>query len=315
MKRLFSIQEAGIFVTLLVLVVTFQLINPVFLSAGNVAGILRAMAYTGIMAVGLSICLIAGTIDISVGAIAGLSSVVFSEAMVHGFPIPMAVAVSVVIGALAGYVNSLIIVRLRVSPFITTISTMYVFRGLASYISSGYSIYPLPAEVNKFGSMQPLGVSWSFLIMVAVMVLVQVLLDRSVWGLCLRATGSDYQSAADNEVNVKAIQTSALVIVGALAAVAGVLVTTILGAGQPTAGTGWEIVAIAGCAIGGVSLFGYEGSIWGLFLGLLTIQVINNGIITVGISIYTQNIFIGIILLVSMVMDVRRRKFMNIEQF
>jgi ribose/xylose/arabinose/galactoside ABC-type transport system permease subunit len=131
----------------------------------------------------------------------------------------------------------------------------------------------------------------------------------------LRATGSDYESAESTEVNVKGIQTSALTISGGLAGLAGVLVTTILGAGQPTAGTGWELIAIAGCAIGGVSLFGYDGSMLGLFAGLLTLQVISNGIVTIGIPPYIQNVVIGAILLSSMIIDVRRRRYVNIEQF
>lgn len=315
MKRVLSISEFGIISVLLLLAITFQTINPVFLSPGNVAGMLRAMAYTGIIAVGLALCLMAGTIDISVGAIAALSCIVFSKLVVMGVPIWTSTLLAIVTGMLAGMVNAFVIVKLKVSPFITTISTMYVFRGMANFISSGYSVYPLPESVTIFSRYAPLGVSNAFWIMVAIMVVVQILLSKSVWGLCVKATGSDIEAAECTEVNVQNIQTSVLVINGGLAGLAGVLVTTILGAGQPTAGTGWELIAIAGCAIGGVSLFGFEGSMFGLFCGLLTLQVISNGIITVGIPPYFQNVTIGIILLSSMIVDVRRRVYMNIEQF
>lgn len=315
MKSLISRSEFGIAATLIVLVTVFQTINPVFLSPANVAGMLRAMAYSGILAVGLSLCLIAGTIDISVGATAALACIVFTKLMVSGVPIWISTLSAIVTGIVAGTVNAFVIVRLRVSPFITTISTMYVFRGMANFLSAGYSVYPLPPSITEFSRLSPLGVSWAFWIMVAIMIIAQIFLDRSVWGLCVRATGSDIEAAECNEVNVKYIQTSVIVILGGLAGLSGVLVTTILGAGQPTAGTGWELIAIAGCAIGGVSLFGYEGSMYGLFLGLFTLQVITNGIVTIGVPAYFQNVVIGVILLASMIMDVRRRYFMNIEQF
>jgi ribose transport system permease protein len=316
MKKFLGVQESGILVVLIVLIIFFQAVNPIFLSPGNVAGMLRAMSYTGIVAIGLALCLISGTIDISVGGVVGLSTVVFSKAMVYlELPILMAALLGILMGVLAGWLNSLLIVKLKVSPFITTISTLYVFRGFGFLISNGFSIYPLPDAVTQFSRLQPFGISWAFLIMLGLMVVVQLFLSRSIWGLCLRATGSDYEIAENNEVDVKSIRTSALMIVGGLSGLAGVLVTTILGAGQPSAGTGWELIAVAGCAIGGVSLFGYEGSMYGLFLGLLTLQVISNGIVTIGIPPYVQNVVIGVILLASMVFDVRRRQFMNIEQF
>jgi ribose transport system permease protein len=315
-KRILSIPEFGITAMFIVLAILFQAINPVFLSPGNVAGMLRAMAYTGFIAIGLSLCLISGTIDISVGAIVGLSTIVFTKSMVAlEFPILISAIIAIGIGFLAGLINAIVIVRLKVSPFITTISTLYIFRGIATLLSSGYSVYPLPAGVTDFGHIQSFGMSYAFIIMVAIMVLVSILLSKTVWGVRLRATGSSFESAECTEVNPKSIQIGALIISGGLAGLAGVLVTTILGAGQPTVGTGWELIAIAGAAIGGVSLFGYAGSMYGLFMGLFTLQVINNGLITVGMPPYFQNVAIGCILLISMIVDVRRRYFMNIEQF
>jgi len=313
-KKVLTIPEAGIVITLVLLVFLFWLIEPKFMSVGNIMGMLRALPYTGIIAIGLALCLISGTIDISVGATAGLSSVVFSKLVVHDWSMPAAMALSVAVGLLAGYTNSVAIVRLGVSPFITTISTLYIFRGLGTMISSGYSVYPLPEEVTRFGALQPLGINWPFLIMLAIMVVVAALLTRTVWGMCIRATGSDIDVAKCNEVDVVVIQTSTLVICGGLAALAGVFITCILGAGQATAGTGYELIAITGCAIGGISLFGYHGSMIGLFLGLLTVQIISNGMIVVGVPPYMQSVVVGGILLVSMIVDVRRRTLLNIEQ-
>lgn len=214
---------------------------------------------------------------------------------------------------MAGAINSIVIVRFKVSPFIATISAMYIYRGIGNFISSGFTVYPLPANIPAFGSAQPLGLSWPFIILVVIMVVVTIAM-ASTWGLCVRAVGSDSEVAFCNEVNVKAIQHSVIIISGGLAGIAGILVTCVLGAGQPYAGTGWELTAIAACAIGGVSLFGYQGNMIGLFMGLFTLQIINNGIVTAGVSVYLQVVTIGIILLVSMVMEAKRRSYLNLER-
>jgi ribose transport system permease protein len=315
MKRLFSVPEFGVGMVLVVLMLMFQALNPLFLSPLNIAGMLRATAYTGLVGAGMALCLISGTIDISVGATAGLASVVFSKLLVAGLPLVGSALAAVVVGLLAGSINSVTIVYFRVSPFIATISAMYILRGLANFASDGFSVYPLPPIVEKLGAQQPLGLSWALLVTICVLIVVAILLRATVWGLCLRAVGSDKESAECTEVPVKRIQSSALVITGGLAALSGVLVTGILGSGQAAVGTGWELNAIAACAIGGVSLFGYEGSMVGLFLGMMVIQVINNGIIMAGVSPELQTVVIGLILVGFVTVDVRRRLWMNIEQF
>ena len=175
-------------------------------------------------------------------------------------------------------------------------------------------MYPLPDAVNAFGVATPLGVSWAFWFLVVVLVVIALLLHSTVWGLSARATGSDFETAKCTEVDVYKVQLSAFLLSGALSACSGVLATMALGCGVYTMGTGWELIAIAACAIGGVSLFGYEGSMFGLFCGLATLQVIQTGIIILGISPYWQLIVIGSILLFSMVVDVRRRMYLNLEK-
>jgi ribose transport system permease protein len=313
-KKLLSIPEAGISVILLCLVVFFQLMNPVFLTQLNIVGMLRAMAYPGIIAVGMALCLISGVIDLSVGATAGLASVIFAYTSVYwhfGF-IP-ALLTALLCGFLVGLMNGLIITRLNITPFIMTICSMYVVRGLASWISNGFTIYPLPDGFAEIGSLKPLGVSVAFFVMIGVMLIAAYFLDHTVWGLTVRATGSDKESAKCTEVDVNSVHLSVFVITGVVSALAGVMVSLIINSGIATTGTGWELIAVAACAIGGVSLFGYEGSFVGLFLGLLTLQVIQNGIVVIGISPYTQNITIGLILLVSMIFEVRRRRWLNLE--
>lgn len=314
-KRIIAVPEAGIIFTAIVLCGIFGFLNPSFMSAPNFASMLRAMAYPGIVAVGLALCLISGTIDISVGATAGLAGIVFAQMVImFGLPLWVAVIVALLVGVLIGLVNAFWIVKMKIAPFIATIAMLYVLRGLASYLSKGFTLYPISDLAAEIGNARPLGISWAFIVMVVLMIVVEIMLNSSVWGLCVRATGSDIESAKCNEVDVNFIQRSTLVIAATCAAGAGVLVAMVLNSGVPTSGTGWELNAIAACAIGGVSLFGYQGSMIGLFFGLLVMQMILNGIVMIGVSSYLQIVVVGLILLVSIIIEVRRRTYFNLER-
>lgn len=314
LRRLLSMPETGIVCILLTLGTFFQILNPGFLSPLNLAGMLRAMAYPGIVSIGMALCLMAGVIDLSVGATAGLASVIFAELSTKlALPSILSAILALMSGLIIGWINGYIITRFRITPFIMTICSMFMVRGLASWISNGFTIYPLPAGFSAFGIEEPLGISWAFWVMVILLIAAALIVWRSVWGLEVRAVGSDKEAAACTEVNVNHIHRSVFIISGGTAAIAGVMVSLILNAGVATVGTGWELIAITACAIGGVSLFGYEGSFIGLFCGLFTLQAIQNGIVIIGINPYSQTVVVGAILLVAMVLEIRRRKWLNLE--
>lgn len=314
-KRIASYPGAGIFGILVLTTAFFWLCNPVFLSPANIAVMLRVMAYYGIVSVGMALCLISGMIDLSVGGTAGLASVIFAKGMyTWGMAFVPAILLGLLTGVVVGMVNSFIILKLKVTPFIATISMMFVLRGLANWVSNGYSIYPLPEGPSTLGNATPLGVSWAFIAFLVILAVAAYVLSRTVFGLCMRATGSDREVARWTEVPVNTVNTVTFVTVATLAALSGIFLSCMLNSGVPTAGTGWELTAITACAIGGVSLFGYEGSMFGLFCGLALLQVLQNGILMIGVSPYLQVVVVGIVLLISMILDVRRRAYLNLEK-
>jgi ribose transport system permease protein len=275
---------------------------------------MRALSYSGIIAVGMAVCLISGIIDLSVGSTAALSSVIFGTAMkTWGLDLLPAIGIALCLGAAVGAINSYLILKLRISAFIATISMMFVLRGLANWVSNGYTIYPLPAGVLELGSARPIGTSWAFIAFLLVAITADLVLRFSLLGLMLRAVGSDREVAKCTEVNVNQVNTIALVGISVLAALAGVFISFMTNAGSPTVGAGWEFTAITACAIGGVSLFGYHGSIFGLFCGLAVIQVIQNGIVMMGVSPYLQSVVVGAILLAAMYADIKRRTYLDLE--
>lgn len=311
-KRLFAVPELLILAVLALLAGFFELQNPLFLSWGNIAVLLRSSAFTGICAIGMAVLLISGQIDISIGSIAGLASVAFATLVTYKLPFIAAAGLGIVLGGFCGFINSQLVLRLRISAFLSTIATMYVFRGLAMTLTNGYTVYPLPAAVNSFGDAQPFGVSWSFWIFAALLVIIELVLYFTVWGLEVKATGSDKEIASWTEVNVKKVNMETFILCGALAALAAILLTARVQAGQPTMGQGWELNAIAAAAIGGVSLSGYTGSMVGVFLGVLLIQVLANGLVAMGASAYLQPIEVGVILACTAAIDVRRRERLKI---
>lgn len=303
--------EAGGFLICLGLMIFFTLLCPVFLSSTNLAGMLRGLSYTGIAAIGMAFCLISGTIDLSIGAVAALSSVVFALLSRQG--VVVAVVGALACGVMAGLLNGWLITYFSITPFVTTLCSMYMIRGVATWISNGYSIYPLPAGYAEFGSAQPGGISWAFWFFLILLILASILLDRTIFGLMVRAVGSDIDSARCTEINPEQIYRWVFVISGFCGSVAGIMVSLILNAGIATVGSGWELTAITACVIGGISLFGYHGSFVGLGIGLLILQVLQNGIIMIGVSPYVQNIVIGTLLLLAMISEVQRRKYFNLD--
>lgn len=313
-KEYLSKPSTGVFLVLVAMIVLFQLGNPDFLSQANIEAILRSMSYVGIIAIGMGLCLMSGVIDLSVGATSALASVLFSKAMVEwGWSLPVSILLAMLAGALVGLVNAYVIIKLKVTPFIATIATQFMVRGLALAWTRGFMVYPLPAGVGNIGMLKPLGVSVGFCVFLAVAVGAWFLLNRTVFGLELKATGSDYEIAKLTEVRYVLVHVVVLVLVGVLGSISGVLLSFVLNGGTPNVGMGWEFSAITACAIGGVSLMGYEGSIEGIIFGLLAIYALQNGVVVIGVSVFMQNVVIGIVLLVAVVLDVRRRRYLNLE--
>jgi ribose transport system permease protein len=302
-------RELSILVVIIALVILFQSINPTFLLPANVAVMLRSSAFVGIVAVGMGYLLMSGMIDISIGAIAGLASIVSSYLVVKmGASLTVGILGGVAVGVVCGLINAFLILRMRLPAFLATIGTMYVFRGLAQTISKGYTIYPLPDPIGDFGGAAPLGISWAWWLFIVLVVMGDLVLNHTVWGLKVKAIGSDREIARMTEVDVGRVSTHVFVLCAVCAAVAGMLLTSRIASGTPTLGEGWELGAITAAAIGGVSLFGYEGSMLGVLMGVLLIQVVQNGLVVIGASAYLQAVEVGVLLIFTAIVDVRRKE-------
>jgi ribose transport system permease protein len=308
-RRLIAIPEVGVLATLVGFIILFYSLNPIFLSPNNIATILRAMSFVGVIALGQVFLMVSGEFDLSVGATAGLAAIVCSSLMVSwNWGIFPAVLAGLLTGAVVGLVNAFVVLKMGVPAFIATLGMMNIAKGLNYLISKGYSIYPLPEAINNFGVAQPWNISWSFFIFIGLAVVFDQALRRTIHGRKLYAVGGNKEVANLAGINVTFIKASGFVLVGMMSGLAGMLLMARIITGQPTIGLGWEMNVIAGVVIGGVSLWGGVGTIAGAVIGLLIMQVVNNGLVVIDVDPYWQTVVIGVIMIVAVFIDLLRRK-------
>jgi ribose transport system permease protein len=296
-------------IPLAIAIAVFGANSETFLRWDNFALILSTCAFVGIVAVGQTLLIISGEFDLSVGAVAALSGYVSARLMAHGgWPIPLGLLAGLGIGCVAGFANGLLVTKFGVSSFIATIGMLYIARGLGEYLSHGESVFPIPHELTSAGLETLSGVALGFFAFLVLVVLAELTLRRTVPGRAMLATGSNEETARVIGINTKRVKMAAFVCVGALAAVAGMLQMITLGSGDPSAGIGWELTSVAAVVIGGTSLFGGSGSAFGTLIGVVTLQVISNGIVAVGLETNLQTIATGALMVLIVALDMVWRR-------
>jgi len=312
--RLFSliaVGEIGVIAALLLIVLLFYALEPAFLSARNLRAILNVVSFVGIIAIGQTVLLVAGEFDLSVGSVAGVSAVSAAQLMTTlAWPVPLAVIGGIGIGTLIGLVNGVVVVKCRIPAFIQTLGMLFIGQGLIQLITGGYPVYPLPAAVANFGMHSfAFGLGWSFAFFVVAALVADFVLRRTVLGRNLYATGGNPEVARLVGINTTWYKIGAFMSVGALAAVAGMLVMADLQSGTTSIGSGWELVVIAGVVVGGVSLFGGVGTVAGGVAGILLLKVVQSGLVVIGVNSNWQQIAVGVIMVTAVGLDILRRHY------
>jgi ribose/xylose/arabinose/galactoside ABC-type transport system permease subunit len=300
---------------LIVLVVAVNaLTHGDFLTVGNVRNVLRQITFTCVSAAGQTFVIITGGIDLSVGSIMGLAGVVMAL-FANAVPLdngPLLVFVTMLVGlavgAFAGYINAVPVVRLGLPPFITTLAMLQIARGLAFILAHGQ---PIPLASNAFnglGTGEFLGqIPYAVLLMLVVVAAFAVVLTQTRFGRYVFALGGNEEAARLAGINTRRTKTIVYVVCGALAALAGLLLMARFSSGSPQTGIGYELSVIAAVVVGGTSLTGGRGSIVGTFFGALLIGVLNNVMNLLNIESYTQQIVLGAVILLAVIVDQLRK--------
>jgi ribose transport system permease protein len=285
-----------------------SLATNTFWTATNIENLLRQGSMIAILAVGETFVIITAGIDLSVGAIAGFASLIVALLLGADYPIWLSVLITLLIGVGIGVFHAFGIVQMGLPPFIMTLATMQALRGIGLLITNGATISITNDAFTNFSQGSVFGVPNLFLMVVLIAIPAYVFLHHSKWGRYIFSIGSNIEAARLSGVNVKAMIYVAYILSAFCAAFVGVLLGTRIGIGNPTQGEGWELQAIASSVIGGTSLFGAIGSIYGPLLGSFILTTINNGANLLNLNSFWQRIITGLLIIVIVYFDSLRRK-------
>ncbi|MBN9657415.1 MAG: ABC transporter permease [Acidobacteria bacterium] len=302
------IQRLLPFLTLIALFAGLSLATPHFLTVVNLAAVIRQTAVINIIALGMTMVIIAGGIDLSVGSIMALCGLLGAMTVGQGQPILVGLAVGLLTGVACGLVNGLLVTKLRINPFIVTLGTLGIYRGVCLIISGGLPIQNMPKGFAFLGEGAILHIPFVLYVLFACAAGVHMLLEHTRMGRYAFAIGSNAEAAFYAGIPVSFHVTAIYAAGGLLTGLAGMVETSRLMTGQPTAGQGYELQAIAAVVIGGGSLRGGEGSVVGTLIGAYIMGLLSNGSDLLGISPYLQQAIIGAVIILAVVLDELRKR-------
>lgn len=308
------------FFALVAIIIVFSALSPNYFSVNNLLQMSAHVAVFAILALGMLLVILNGGIDLSVGSTVGMSGII-AGALMQGVDIPalglklfpsvwVVVVIALASGALVGVINGLLISRFKVAPFVATLGMLYVVRGAALLITGGLTYPSLQGQANLgntgfnyLGFNRVFGVPIGVIIMLVLAIVASVLLNRTVFGRWLYASGGNARAAELSGIPVKRVQIRAYVISGVCAAMAGVIIASELTSANPTAGETFELTAIAAVVIGGASLMGGRGTVRGTLLGAFVIGFLSDGLVIIGVSEYWQMIFKGAVIVLAVLLN------------
>lgn len=300
------------FIILIAFAIVISILNPRFLQTANLLNVLRQTSINAIIAAGVTFVILTGGIDISVGSILAFVGAVAAWMVTKEINLFMIIVVALLIGAAAGLFNGVLITRGNLQPMIVTLATMTLFRGFTLVFTDGkpisFATMKSAAAFKWIGAGTVGPIPTPIIIMILLFALCYFVLNNTAFGRHLYAIGGNEEAAFLSGVNAKRTKVTAFMVSGMTAALAGLIVTARLSSAQPTAGTGYEMDAIAAVVLGGTSLTGGQGNILGTVVGALIIGMLNNALNLMDVSSYYQTIVKGVVIIAAVLLDSRSRK-------
>ncbi|MBU8879252.1 D-allose ABC transporter permease [Bacillus sp. FJAT-29790] len=298
-------QNYGTFGILVLIILVLGILSPkYFFTVSNLTQVILQSSINIIVGAGEFFTILIAGIDLSVGSIMALTGMITAKLLVAGVPVVLSIIIGgIIVGALLGFINGFLVVKTNLHPFIITLGTLSIFRGLTLIISDARPVYGLPSEFTQGIA----GWLWFVPIPVIIAILIALVLtfvtNKTRMGRNIYALGGNSQAAWFSGINIKLHTIVVFIISGICAGIAGVVLTARIGAAEPLAGTGFELFAIAAAIIGGTSFFGGKGKIIGVVMGALIIGVINNGLNILNVSTYYQQIVMGSLIIGAVALD------------
>ncbi len=298
-----NLRDAGTLIGLAIIVVTFSFLTPVFFTLPNLLNILQQSSINALIALGMTLVIISGGIDLSVGPTAALAAILGATMMVAGVPVPLAILATLSIGALCGLFSGALIAYAGLQPFIVTLGGLSLFRAVALIYSGGNPVFGIPVAFRSVINSAVLGVPTPIVIAAVIALVLWLVMNKTPLGEYILAVGGNEEAARVAGVPVKRTKVTVYIISGALASLASLVLIGRLGAAEPTIGNLWELDAIAAAAIGGASLMGGKGSIVGTLVGAIILGALRNGLTLLNIQAFYQLLATGLIIIIAMLID------------
>lgn len=293
-------------IVLIVLFVVMSIVSPNFLRMNNLMNIMRQVSINGVISAGLTLVILTGGIDLSVGSLLAFSGAIM--ALLSNFDLPFIVILlaGFGLGVLFGLINGLIITRFNVQAFIATLVSMMFLRGATLVLTNGRPI-GIPRDGSQLfafiGKGNIFGIPFPIIITIILYIILHYVLTKTVYGRHLYAVGGNERAASLSGINTKRVKTITYIVSGITSFIAALIVTSRLSSAQPTAGEGYEMDAIAAIVLGGTSMAGGYGTILGTFIGVLIIGIVNNTLNLLNVQSYYQQIAKAVIILIAVLMD------------
>lgn len=310
--------EYGAFLALAFLVILLSIIAPDFRTGSNFLTLLRQASFNGLIAFGMTLVILSDGIDLSVGSVFALSSIICAKLIMLGLPTPVAILIALAAGTAMGFLSGVLVTKGRLQPFIATLITMTAYRGLAYIITDGKPVSRL-AESATSGAFffkvlgkgnvllfDSIRIPIPVIILIVAFLIVAFVLHKTTFGRRIYATGSNAKCAALVGVNTSKVKIACYSISGFLSTLAGLMMISRVNSAQPNLAVGYELDAIAAVALGGTSMSGGRGKIAGTIAGVLIIAVLNNGLNIMGVSSYYQDVIKAGVILVAVLSDRKR---------
>lgn len=301
------LNDHNIIYAVVLLTIILTCISDKFLSVNNIMNILRQTSMVAIIAIGAFYTIVGGGIDLSAGAAAGLCSIMFAKSMAEwGVNPVLGIFIAIAFGCLIGAVNAAVVAYGNIPPFIATLGMQIACRGLCFVVTNAYPIVGVPKSISFIGQAYVWFIPVPVIITVVIFIIMAFIAKKTRFGRAVYAVGSNEDAAHFSGIDTKKIKAGTFIIAGLMSALSAIILTSRIESGQPNGGLGWELDAITGAAIGGVSINGGKGNLLGVFLGALFVGMLTNGMTLMDLNSYHQQIVEGVVLVLAIGIDTFR---------
>ena len=302
-RSLTSMRESILVIVIAVLFVVMSFASPYFLSPQNLESMFLGLSVEGIICIGMVILLVSGGLDLSVGSNLAFTGVVVGIAMTNGIPVLLSIIIALIAAFLCGFLNGILVARMNLNPFITTLGMQMFLKGAMLLAANGKSILGLPVSFDQIGQGRLVGIQYPVFILIFLVIVFEIVLRRSRILRTSYYVGGNENAARLSGIKVNRVKIAIYSLTGVMAGLAGIIITARFGSSSVTIGPGVELSVLAACIIGGASLSGGEGTVLGAFLGAFFMQLLSTSLNLLDVNVYVQTLATGAILILAIMID------------